>query len=614
MLNHRQEAIEGIAAAIQRERAAKASTTLNWSEPDKFSDDQIGTTAMNAANGEKFMLLWKGQWHALYSSQSEADFALMDIIGHYTSSPSQMRRMFRNSALGQREKAQRDDYVSHLISRSQDRKPPIVVLLPPPVADVAINQPTFVEQPLVDDPVAHDAYLAADNIFTPPANSFVRTLFDFVMAQSMWPMEELAMVTSLGLMAGLCGRQYQFKGGGLNLFMMFLAVTGEGKDAMSIAMSRIFAAVTKAPANHTPGAAGVELGFPAAADFYSTGEVTGKGLARTLMATTTLSTVSVWTEFSRYMAKMASPNPNEGVEAFQTSLLSLYTASAIGQRFGGNKNASKAEDIPVLESPSFSLIAEGTPGKFYSALSEAMITEGLLSRFVIIERETDTVYNPSYDQFTEVPAAIKDGVTNYAKHVLMLKQNGDNRINVAITPDAEEYGNALMLKLRAKGNIGANHVTGSLWRRAYQNMTRIAALLAISTNYSHPTIVISDLMWAERIVTRQVQRIVDRFIRGDVGQSDQLEADQQATLLSFIERWQQTSVEQTPVRYQAARNAGVLPYHYLLSRCGNIACFKKARPSANIALNSALKQLTNAGVLSTVTLQDSPGIYYRVTL
>ncbi|MBI1360002.1 MAG: DUF3987 domain-containing protein [Alphaproteobacteria bacterium] len=81
-------------------------------EPQTEDDDTVWSRAANAPkNGDKFKQLWAGQWQHVvdskgqpYSSQSEADFALMETLRFYSRSRSQCARMFRNSELYRREK------------------------------------------------------------------------------------------------------------------------------------------------------------------------------------------------------------------------------------------------------------------------------------------------------------------------------------------------------------------------------------------------------------------------------------------------------------------------------------------------------------------------------
>lgn len=90
--------------------------------PQTETDEDVCNRALAAANGDKFADLLAGKWQAEYPSQSEADQASVNIIAFYTKNKTQIARIFRSSALGQREKAKRNDYVSGLIAMGLDRE------------------------------------------------------------------------------------------------------------------------------------------------------------------------------------------------------------------------------------------------------------------------------------------------------------------------------------------------------------------------------------------------------------------------------------------------------------------------------------------------------------
>lgn len=88
--------------------------------PEREADDAIVDRAKAATNGAKFAKLWEGQWQSEYASQSDADQALVNFLAFYTQNRAQITRLFRASGLGQRKKAQRDDYVQRTVTRALD--------------------------------------------------------------------------------------------------------------------------------------------------------------------------------------------------------------------------------------------------------------------------------------------------------------------------------------------------------------------------------------------------------------------------------------------------------------------------------------------------------------
>src|SRR5262249_42632685 len=69
-------------------------------------DEELIQLAKAATNGEKFEALWRGDWEKLgYPSQSEADLALLSILGFWTRGDIfKMEELFKKSKLGNRRK------------------------------------------------------------------------------------------------------------------------------------------------------------------------------------------------------------------------------------------------------------------------------------------------------------------------------------------------------------------------------------------------------------------------------------------------------------------------------------------------------------------------------
>lgn len=103
---------------------SKSAVSEIYNAPETRSDTKLLKIALSAANKDKFKELWKGRWQARYSSQSEADFALINILAHYTDNAEQVARLFLKSELGRRAKADRDDYLRPMLIRAFDRKLP----------------------------------------------------------------------------------------------------------------------------------------------------------------------------------------------------------------------------------------------------------------------------------------------------------------------------------------------------------------------------------------------------------------------------------------------------------------------------------------------------------
>jgi hypothetical protein len=96
------------------------------SQPETQSDEHILNAAAHAANGDLFKQLLAGNWQSKYKSQSEADFSFTDIVAFYSDSKEQVKRIFLQSALGERirtgAKRKHANYINDMVEKSFDRK------------------------------------------------------------------------------------------------------------------------------------------------------------------------------------------------------------------------------------------------------------------------------------------------------------------------------------------------------------------------------------------------------------------------------------------------------------------------------------------------------------
>jgi primase-polymerase (primpol)-like protein len=111
-------------------------STMMFGEAQTADDLEVIEMAKRASNADKFTRLFSGNWQFDYAhaSQSEADFALVNIIAFYTKNIEQITRLFLMSGLGQRDKAKRKAHIPYnpkefaylpwLINRAFDRMPP----------------------------------------------------------------------------------------------------------------------------------------------------------------------------------------------------------------------------------------------------------------------------------------------------------------------------------------------------------------------------------------------------------------------------------------------------------------------------------------------------------
>lgn len=166
-------------------------STIQFTTIETLSDQVLLDTAKNASNGQKFIDLWNGNFAQYYlkadgitGDQSRADFALVNILAFYTRNVEQIKRLFLQSALGQREKAKRSNYLVPMIAKAlSDQFTPsipgqfddLIANLPKPIAS-AVSEPV-VREPQFDELTKPDGWpILMDAALTGIAGGLVRTI------------------------------------------------------------------------------------------------------------------------------------------------------------------------------------------------------------------------------------------------------------------------------------------------------------------------------------------------------------------------------------------------------------------------------------------------------
>ena len=627
-LAERQSTADAFREYIDAERARATSVAVDWSVQPKYTPEQIWAMASTAANGQKFFDLFHGNWHGYgYPSQSEADFALIDILAFYSDSPVQIQQMFYASRLNDRNKdaERKGKYVQAMIERAFDRKVPLVAIPAMPVQIIAEPvQPQQQAPEHVTEEEAEEAAERADDPFTiPPGGGMVGRVAEFIFQQSPYPMREASLMAALALFAGICGRQYQFNDKGLNLYLMLLANTGSGKEAMSTGIGKIMEAVCDPPkdVNAQPTKDLSEAGFPSARAFRGPAMVTGKGLMTTLAKCDPLSMFSILNEFADTMRQMADPrNSNQGLAQLRTALLDLYMKSSEGNSYAGNVTADKDTTIKAISSPAFTFLAECTPGKLYSYLTEDLIESGLLPRMVIFESHGFGEYNPHFGK-VKVPHDIVQHMKAQAWTVINMKVEGDRRVYVQFADQAAADRSEAFRVYARKRLLSPNNTDGTrnLWNRAHLNVERIAALVAIGCDPREPKVTVAQIDWAARIITRQIILLVGKFRRGETGEILVEDGKQQDELVKLVKSFAKLDPANMPKSYSDkacvdARMAGCVPFRFLSQRVTSIPFFARDRRGAGNALRAAIDTAIKSGTLEPARLEGHSATFYKIKL
>lgn len=620
----RQDELSALAASMRESaEAARAGASVLDAGEQTESDDVVMTRAWNAENSGKFRALWSGDWGALgYPSQSEADLSLMSMLTFYSRSDEQCRRLFRMSGLGQREKAQQNDryldYTLRLIRGRQAREdkveqataeqgrrlaaqllseaevakarayaaelqglaaggaqqgpqqaagaPPSLPPVPPGPPPTQAPQPGAGGVPL------------PQGLDWPPG--LAGAIAWFIYNSAPRPVKEVAIVAALGWLAGVCGKAWNIPGSGLNLYIILVARSAIGKEAMH---SGLGALVNR-----------IREGVPTAGNFVDFSDfASGPALAKACAQNSSF--VNVAGEWGRKLQRLAYGEKDGPMQQLRTIMTNLYQKSGPASIVGGITYSNKDSNVASISGVAFSMIGETTPGTLYDSLTDSMMEDGFLSRFTIVE------YDGLRPPLNPNPQQLPDKELAEACQALCLQATTllNNHRRTPITRDADAA--VIMDAFDKECDVQINSTTDESWRqmwnRAHLKMARIAGLLAVGDNHMEPCIRAHHVQWALDVIRRDIAIMQRRLESGDIGIDD---TARERKLLSILREY---LTSPPPTSYgvpEAMQRDAMVPRKYLQIRVSGVSSFKRHNYGATRALDEAIRSLCDSGYITEV--------------
>jgi hypothetical protein len=559
----------------------------------KDTDEAVFNMAYKAANGQKFADLWEGRWQGMYTSQSEADFALIDILAFYTQNRGQITRLFRLSALGKREKAQRDDYLNYMLNKCFDR------MLPPVDVEGLQNQlRAAMEAKMRQEPVQPKKVEAKpeNDVYSVPPG-LVGEIAQYIYAQAPRPVAEIALAGALGMFSGIVGRAFNVSGTGLNQYVLLLAPTGTGKEAIASGVDKLFNAVL-----HT---------VPAAADFIGPSEIASHQAIIKFMSAGPKSFASIVGEFGIYMQQMANVNAPPHLLGLRRFLLDAYNKSGEGKVLRPTIYSQKENNTKAVVAPAFTLLGESTPEKFYEGLHEGLISEGLLPRFTMIEyKGKRPALNPNF-KLAQPSFQLIEKLATICSHCLNLNSQ-DKAVNVDFTPEAGQIFRDFDIFCDKQINSTDKEVKRHLWNRAHIKAMKMAALIAVGENPYDPKITAISANWAINLIHKDCSNLLEKFNMGEIG-IDNDETKQMTKVCEFFKTFvsKPWSDVQSYVgkNHQILHSQRIVPFGYIQKRVAPLSIFRKDRLGVATALKRALTTLIERGDIEELSKPELSKTY-----
>lgn len=586
---------------------------------EERSDQEIIEMATTAANKDKFNALSActscymlngskvhGSYTELgYSSQSEADLALMSMFTFYSKSNEQCRRLFRLTGLGKRDKATKDDrYLNETLRRIRSRQAAeqkvdlsaaqiSAELIRQLEAEKRARDSTLLHVPAGRNPspgiapaavsvagiAPHVAPVPEDGLPWPPG--LAGQIAYFIYQSAPRPVKEVAIVAALGFLAGVLGKAFSIPQSGLNLYIVLIAQSAIGKEAMHSGISSLITAA----ANRQPPV----MRFVDFSDFAS-GPALRKAVA------TNPSFVNVAGEWGHKLKRLSAEDGRDTpMNQLRQVMTDLYQKSGPASIVGGITYSNRDSNIASVAGVAYSMIGESTPGRFYEALTESMMEDGFMSRFLIVEY---TGIRPplNVNPLREPPKVLGDAVADMCTHAMTLLDRHET-VLVDRTMEASIVMERFEKECDDQINGTSDEMWRQMWNRASLKMMRISALLAAAENWLNPVIEAKHTEWALSLVRKDIGIMTKRIEAGDIGMNDD---SRERKIVKILKDYLENPVPTSYGVPEDLRKAGIIPRKYLQIRTSRQTTFTKHRAGSSAALDSTLRSLCDSGYIIEV--------------
>jgi len=393
----------------------------------------------------------------------------------------------------------------------------------------------------------------------------------------------VALAASIALMAGICGRAYNVSGTGLNQYVLLLAMTGAGKEAAAEGIDKLMSTI--------------KMQVPTATTYIGPGEIpSGTGLLRHL-ANNSQSFLSIVGEFGIKLQQISDPRASSAEISLRRLMLDLYNKSGFNRSMPASSYAKKEDSTSAISSPAYSILGESTPERFYGALNEDMISEGLLPRFLLIEYKGNRPPpNPNHNLVTPNFSLVERLAGLVAQCETVNHSNPRRVINVQEGEAAKALADFSKYADDRINNSG-KEVIRQLWNRAHIKVLKLASLIAVGENMIEPTISLANMEWAANLVYADINAMTTRFESGDVG-STSYEIKQSQEIIRVIRDYIKSDFEKVEKYLQTKsrklHDDKIIPYVYLNKRLAAASVFRLDKAGATIAMKRAIQNLVDS--------------------
>lgn len=571
-INNRQQKLDEAVSSLRlAKRIVMDTPDAKFTHP-ALTDDMVLTKIAGASNSEGVRELWEGRWQGNYPSQSEADHALLAHLCFYSGDDKQVARLFRQSNLGQRAKANnpRDPYVESSILNIRKHQPQ------------PIDFTNFKVPPPKDPPPR------TVNRQYPRPPDVLGELADFIYGAAVHPVKEVAYAGAIAWAAGVMGRQFNISRTGLNQYVLLLAGTGKGKEGASDGIDLIYQALRP----HIPE---VEA-FRGPSNLAS-----GPALVRMLGEKDAPCVLGIVGEFGLRLCAMTDPRANAAEITLKAALLDLFSKSGEHKTLSPIVYSDSLKNTKLLDAPAFSMLGVSTPETFFDKLTEASVMDGLIPRFLTIVYQGGAQESSENRIITMDPPLLTKLLKAVETSIYMSRNS--SYCHIPMTDASKKMMRAFEIDVVKKMNsLDGECAALSVLNRAHLKALRLAGLAACMGNPSKPQVTEHHAKWAIEFVEVDMEYISARFEHGDVGAGD---SKQMNVLRERLHSFFNPSKPPTKnPKWLEMLAKGAIPYSLISQSLVSKSCFINDRRGATAALQSCLKELINLGEAREIPSQQ----------
>jgi hypothetical protein len=404
---------------------------------------------------------------------------------------------------------------------------------------------------------------------------------DFFYNSSPRQSEVISEAGAIGYLLGICGNAYNVSATGLNQYIAYLAPTGVGKDANSEGFSKLNAAIwtSAEPFPHS----GAEL-------------VSAPGLIKWMSRFPCNTTII--SEWPKKLIKWNDPKSAHDY-AISRVILQMYSKSGKHGSFDPMAYSDPDKVTQRIRRVSLTTLAEGTTEGFLEVIGQSQVGDGLLPRFMVAEHKGHRSYiNKGHDKAVPGNKLTAD-LQSFLAQCNSIRISEQRVYDVPLTDLAEDKFDEFDRWTTDAINHGGDATTKQLWNRAHLKALKLAALAAVSENWTKPQIRLAHAVWATNLIAIQTNNLIARFNNGEVGEQTNNQIKQRAHILKHIAGY--FAFRPTDAKLGQMWELGIIPQSYIQRKVFTLPAFQ---PKPTEAIKTMLWSMHDNGELRGVTLRE----------